>query len=498
MSGAAFASLPAGTRLGRYEVIRPIARGGMGEVYLGRLRGGSAARVVALKVLRPEFRRDESVRAMFLEEAATLLRLDHTAVVRAIELVDDADHDVLVMEFIRGRSVSELLQRWRELPATSPAVAVELVVRIARAVHYVHEATDVDGNPLGLVHRDLSPDNAMLRPDGGVKLIDFGIARATVQTSVTSAGVLKGKVSYMSPEQLRQDPLDRRSDIFSAGLILFYMLTGREAFSSDMFQALAQARNPRIPPPHEIADVPLEVSKLVAHMLAANLSHRADDAEALADQLARLRHKFYPEYTQQTFRVNVARLLVHERQQDMDFFSSLASGTKVIHAEPTPIREPTQEILSEDIQRDLAERTAELSSLELPPRGRRETTAEMDGFPQGRRDSTQEIEDALSKAMARTTQTETPGPPARRRHATPVELDMTPREPPPPSGRRNSTLELPQEGASPMRRARRTETKTIPLDRPQAALRRDEILEEETEQPVEDAFNALRDPHQKK
>lgn len=287
MSGAAFASLPAGTRLGRYEVIRPIARGGMGEVYLGRLRGGSAARVVALKVLRPEFRRDESVRAMFLEEAATLLRLDHTAVVRAIELVDDADHDVLVMEFIRGRSVSELLQRWRELPATSPAVAVELVVRIARAVHYVHEATDVDGNPLGLVHRDLSPDNAMLRPDGGVKLIDFGIARATVQTSVTSAGVLKGKVSYMSPEQLRQDPLDRRSDIFQLGTMLYELVTGVHPFSANNFAATMNAiLSGDVPRPRSGAD-PVEpaLAKIMLRALEFEPEDRHETAAMFAEEL---------------------------------------------------------------------------------------------------------------------------------------------------------------------------------------------------------------------
>ena len=234
-------SLAAGARLGRYEVLKPLARGGMGEVYLGRVRGESATRPVALKILRPELRHDAEVRSMFADEAAMLLRLDHTSIVRAVEIVQDDDRVVLVMEYVRGRSGSALLRAWKERPPASAAVAVEIGIRVARAVHHVHEARGDDGVRLGLVHRDLSPDNVMLRPDGGVKLIDFGIARATAQTSVTSVGVLKGKVSYMSPEQLRQDPLDRRSDVFQLGTLLFELVTRRHPFSGNNFAATVNA-----------------------------------------------------------------------------------------------------------------------------------------------------------------------------------------------------------------------------------------------------------------
>lgn len=234
-------SLAVGARLGRYEVLKPLARGGMGEVYLGRVHGESATRPVALKILRPELQHDGEVRSMFADEAAMLLRLDHTSIVRAVEIVQDGDRVVLVMEYVRGRSGSALLRAWKDRPPESSAVAVEIGIRVARAVHHVHEARGDDGVRLGLVHRDLSPDNVMLRPDGGVKLIDFGIARATAQTSMTSAGVLKGKVSYMSPEQLRQDPLDRRSDVFQLGTLLFELVTRRHPFAGNNFAATVNA-----------------------------------------------------------------------------------------------------------------------------------------------------------------------------------------------------------------------------------------------------------------
>lgn len=241
MSEASHFSLPVGARVGRYEVLRGLARGGMGEVYLGRVYGESASRVVALKVLRPELQTDDDVRSMFRDEAAVLLRLDHTCVARAFELVQDTGRDVLVMEYIRGHSAAALLAAWREHPPDSHALAVELVARIARAADYVHSAKDEDGTTLGLVHRDLSPDNVMLCPDGGIKLIDFGIARKTMQTSVTSAGVLKGKVNYMSPEQLRQDPLDRRSDIFQLGTLLYELTTRVHPFAGNNFAATMNA-----------------------------------------------------------------------------------------------------------------------------------------------------------------------------------------------------------------------------------------------------------------
>jgi|GEM_PF-2154446 len=280
-------SLAIGTRVGRYEVIEGLARGGMGEVYLGRLSGDSASRVVALKVLRPELHHDESVRAMFLDEANTLLGLDHSSVVRAIELVQEGERDVLVMEYVRGHSASALLACWRDDPPTSFALAVDLVARVARAVHYVHEVRDADGVRLGLVHRDLSPDNIMVRPDGAVTLIDFGIARATVHTSNTSAGILKGKVSYMSPEQLRQDPLDRRSDVFQLGTLLFELVTRTHPFAANNFAATMNAvLSGDVPDPRErLPEIGDELAAANLRALEFEPEDRFETAVELADAL---------------------------------------------------------------------------------------------------------------------------------------------------------------------------------------------------------------------
>ncbi|MGH1342449.1 MAG: protein kinase domain-containing protein [Nannocystales bacterium] len=287
MSQTTHFSLAVGALVGRYEVLRGLARGGMGEVYLARVSGESASRVVALKVLRPELQADEDICSMFREEAAVLLRLDHASVARAFELVHDGARDVLVMEYIRGHSAAALLTAWREEPPESHVLGAQLVARVARATDYVHSAKDHAGKTVGLVHRDLSPDNVMLCPDGGIKLLDFGIARKTMQTSVTSAGVLKGKVNYMSPEQLRQDPLDRRSDIFQLGTLLYELTTRTHPFAGNNFAATMNAilSGDVIDPRERLASLEPALSDIILRALEFEPEDRFNTAAEFADAL---------------------------------------------------------------------------------------------------------------------------------------------------------------------------------------------------------------------
>jgi len=226
-------SIPAPLRLGPYELLRRIATGGMAEVYLAR-RGGPHGfqKIVAVKRILPQFARDPDFVAMFVDEARVCARLGHPNIVQVFDFGEQDGELYMAMEYVDGTTGARLIRacagRGEELPLD---VSLHIALSVLHALDYAHSARDEDGKPLSLVHRDVSPGNVLIDRSGAVKLTDFGIARAAEIERRTDAGQLKGKLGYMSPEQVVGRDLDARSDIFTLGIVLAEMLILRPLFS---------------------------------------------------------------------------------------------------------------------------------------------------------------------------------------------------------------------------------------------------------------------------
>ena len=234
----------------RYTFLRRLAVGGMGELLLARAEApGGVQKLVAIKRVRPEYATDAEFVKMFLNEARLAATLDHPNVVRTYDLVEEAGNFLMVMEYLHGESLGTLLNKvvsaGRRVPLSH---IVTIVLGVAAGLHCAHERRGVDGRPLDIVHRDLSPGNIFVTYEGGVKLLDFGIAKATSRTSITIGPSRKGKVSYMSPEQCTGHDVDRRSDIFGLGIVLWELVTGRRLFTGDNeFSIMNQITTPDAP-----------------------------------------------------------------------------------------------------------------------------------------------------------------------------------------------------------------------------------------------------------
>ena len=223
------------TPIGKYKLVRLIASGGMAEVYLARQAGAAGfEKLVCLKRILPHLSRDRQFVEMFLNEARLAARLDHPNIVSIYDLGEANGNYFIAMEFIDGPSLRAVAKRARERGERLPIAEVVKIVSMAAAgLHHAHELADAGGRPLGLVHRDISPDNILVHRNGVAKVVDFGIAKAANSSGKTRTGALKGKVAYMPPEQLRGDPLDRRTDVFALGVVLYEMLAGQRPWEGD-------------------------------------------------------------------------------------------------------------------------------------------------------------------------------------------------------------------------------------------------------------------------
>ena len=278
------------SRFGAYEILHELKTGGMGAVLLGRRRGpGAFEQLVAIKTIRAELASAASVRAMFLDEAAILARVNHPGIATVHDFGEAAGTLYMVMEYVAGNSLRASLDDGERMP---PGVAARVIADAARALHAAHEARDATGTQLGVVHRDISPDNLMLGFDGHIKVIDFGIALIkNRQAPVTELGTVKGKPPYMSPEQVKNEPIDRRSDVFSLGVVLHELLTGAQVFQGDSMYAVALAvSNQAIPTPSQVLGAPLPagLDAVVMRALERDPSRRTPTAAQLADELERV------------------------------------------------------------------------------------------------------------------------------------------------------------------------------------------------------------------
>lgn len=219
-------------RLGRYDILERLAVGGMAEVYLAVEHSATGIeRLVVVKRILPHLVVHDQMVRMFLQEARLAARINHPNVVQILELGEDSGQPYIAMEYVAGITVRDLSVDARKLSRPIPVgVAVQLIAQAAAGAHAAHELREASGKPAGLVHRDLSPHNLIVDRDGHVKLLDFGIAKAADDVDHTRTGVLKGKIRYMSPEQCNQGTLDRRSDLFTLGIVLWELLAGERLF----------------------------------------------------------------------------------------------------------------------------------------------------------------------------------------------------------------------------------------------------------------------------
>ena len=226
--------LAQGSRLGRYRLLTPLGHGGMASVWvaLERIPGGQP-RFVAIKVMLPRLARLSAFRAMFLDEGQLVRSIDHPGVVRVFEVGEDRGVLFMAMEWVEGDSLHTLIKEARKRRAVPPEMAVRMIADVAGGLHEAHELRGWDGELRGVVHCDVSPHNILIGLDGHAKLTDFGVAHAAAMSVAEREGAMMGKVGYMSPEQAFGSAIDRRSDIFSLGVVLFELTTGKRLFGHD-------------------------------------------------------------------------------------------------------------------------------------------------------------------------------------------------------------------------------------------------------------------------
>ncbi len=282
---------PAVERYGRYYLIERIGRGGMAEVFRAVAQGVEGfRRVFVIKRLRPEKLDSAELVRMFCDEARLSALLHHPNVVQVYDFGQITGTYFLAMEYLRGKDLAAVMKASRAARrAVSPPIAAYVAQHVAIGLHYAHTLSRMDGRPLGIVHRDVTPSNIMLQRSGAVKILDFGIAQATnfARQAETGGGRVKGKLAYLSPEQVRLEPLDGRSDVFALGVVLWEMLTGQRLFAAENeFLTMRGVLTQPIPTPSTLRpQVPASLDAIVARALQRDRDKRYPDARVMADDL---------------------------------------------------------------------------------------------------------------------------------------------------------------------------------------------------------------------
>jgi serine/threonine protein kinase len=280
---------PAGRIVGRYVLYDEIASGGMATIHIGRLRGPVGfSRTVAIKRLHPHFAKDPEFVSMFLDEARLAARIRHPNVVATIDVVALGTELFLVMEYVQGESLSRLVRAaataHHQIP---PKISVSILADTLYGLHAAHEAKSERGEPLAIVHRDVSPHNILVGRDGMGRVLDFGVAKAADRAGTTRDGQVKGKLAYMAPEQLLRRPVDRRADVFAASVVLWEALTGKRLFAGeDVGAIVTMVLNQSIEAPSRIVSgVPAAVDAIVLRGLARDPKDRFASAREMAQAL---------------------------------------------------------------------------------------------------------------------------------------------------------------------------------------------------------------------
>jgi eukaryotic-like serine/threonine-protein kinase len=275
-----------GQVLGRYELLLRVAQGGMARVWAARLHGTRGFRkLVAVKTILPNVMEGERLEQMFLEEATLASGIHHPNVVDTLELGEQDGVLFMALEWVDGEPLSLLMQEAVKLGGIPLPLGVNLIAQVCKGLHAAHELCDDNGSPLGVVHRDISPHNVLVTYSGIAKVVDFGIAKATQRaSSLTEAGEVKGKLAYMAPEQIRGRAVDRRTDVFALGTLLYTITTGRHPWRRDNPGATTErlvSDKPVKPPSALRADYPAALDAVVRKALEKDPAKRYDTAADL-------------------------------------------------------------------------------------------------------------------------------------------------------------------------------------------------------------------------
>ena len=286
--------LRAGLSLGRYELLVPIAQGGSASVWAARMKGPRGfEKIVAAKCLLAELLDDPDAETMFLDEARLVARIRHPNVAEVLDLGEERGVLFLVMEWVDGEPLTVIAREARALGGVPLEIALKIAKQACAGLQAAHDLLDDQGQLVGLVHRDVSPQNVLVGHNGQVKVIDFGVAKAASNQLRTNVGQMKGKVAYMAPEQALGDPVDRRTDVFALGVVLYQLITGKHPFRGDNeFATLGRIRSkePIEPPNRLLPSLPDAVNDLIVKALSKPREGRFQTM----NELQRAIEKAYP------------------------------------------------------------------------------------------------------------------------------------------------------------------------------------------------------------
>jgi serine/threonine protein kinase len=340
---------------GKYFLIDKLATGGMAEIYKAKTFGVDGfEKLLAIKRILPHCSSDKEFISMLIDEAKLSVLLSHTNIVQVYDLGKVGEDYFISMEFINGINLREVMNRTQEAEEQpeklTEDVAVYIMSEVCKGLDYAHSKKDTESKPLNIIHRDISPQNILLSFEGEVKIVDFGIAKAAMNISHTMAGILKGKISYMSPEQALGKPIDHRTDIFSTGLMLYELLTGMKLFTGDtQFEVLKKIRTTRLTEKSFPSTMSESLRKILAKALAYSTKERYANAGDFQIDLTRYLYTTYIDFTPRKLAQLMNRLFAPEIERK-----------SVRKVEEPPIDSQTRSVLiTASRQQNIVHRTAE-------------------------------------------------------------------------------------------------------------------------------------------
>ncbi|MFA4875318.1 MAG: serine/threonine-protein kinase, partial [bacterium] len=382
-------------QFGKYLLLEKLAMGGMAEIYKAKTYGVDGfEKELAIKRILPHCSADKDFITMLIDEAKLSVMLSHANIVQVYDLGKVGDDYYISMEFIHGVNLRDVMYRCREAGLPIPTdIAVYIVSEICKGLDYAHRKTDQNNQPLNIVHRDISPQNILLSYEGEVKIVDFGIAKAAMNISHTMAGILKGKIAYMSPEQAMGKAIDRRTDIFSTGILLYEMLTGQKLFTGEsQFEVLKKIRTTRVAIDQLPNSIPDQLKPIAVKALTYNVDERFQHAGDLQIELTKYLYSKHVDFSPRKLAGFIKDLFLaeirgeqaeHARETASEGLTSsmdVREGMKqyyIVHREGAeePVSEETsrstgeKEALLETAVTPLARPPARPPAREAPPRG---------------------------------------------------------------------------------------------------------------------------------
>ena len=335
----------ASIRFGKYTLIDRIAVGGMAEIFLARQAGLEGfEKTIVIKRIRPHLSKQVSFVKMFLNEAKLAAQLNHPNIVQIYDLGKISDSYFIAMEYIFGRDMRRIIPKADALGIPFPMVyALKIASSVCEGLYYAHQKVDLYGNPLNIVHRDVTPENIFVSFDGTVKVLDFGIAKAANNIEQTRAGEIKGKLSYMSPEQCMGKQLDQRSDLFSLGVVLYEWLTGFKLFTGDSEVAILKSitEGKIYAPSYFKSDIPESVEAILMKALAKDRDQRYQTAWDMQYDLDQFLSQY--EFTPSNIHLSnfLKQLFIDELEEEK---SNLAARTS---QGPEQVVDEAEEIISQ-------------------------------------------------------------------------------------------------------------------------------------------------------